>query len=158
MLDAQARGGGVLSVGMTRRFLHSGQFAKWAIDGGLLGEIHSFELMDGFVFGWPLATDFFFRKELAGGGTLIDAGVHALDQVLWWLGEVETFEYYDDNFGGVESECKLHLTMTSGVHGVVELSRTRNLRNTAIIRGERGELEVGLIDNRSKLKAANRVV
>jgi len=47
----------------------------------------------------------------------------------------------------VEADCKLRLTMASGARGTVELSRTRNLRNTAVLRGPRGEIEIGLDRN-----------
>jgi predicted dehydrogenase len=67
--------------------------------------------------------------------------------VLWWLGEVASLEYYDDSYGGVEADCELYLAMQSGAKGVVELSRTRNLRNTAIITGEHATIEVHLRKN-----------
>ena len=41
----------------------------------------------------------------------------------------------------------LYLTLDNGAQGIVELSKTRNLRNTALIRGDRGELEVNLLCN-----------
>ena len=82
----------------------------------------------------------------------MDLGTHTLDQLLWWLGEVKSFEYYDDNYGGVEADCKLELTLESGAVGTVEVSRTRDLRNTAIIRGERAELEVALVQNSVSLR------
>ena len=147
MLQAAETGHTVLAVGLMRRFLHAGRFTKWAIDSGLLGEIISFDIREGLVFNWPLTTDFFFHAEMAGGGVLIDTGAHTLDQLLWWLGDVKSFEYSDDNYGGVEAECELHLRLASGATGIVELSRTRNLRNTAIIRGERAEIEVDLGKN-----------
>jgi predicted dehydrogenase len=152
MLLAAETGESVLAVGLTRRFIHAGRFTKGAVDSGLLGRIVSFDIRDGFIFNWPLASDFFFRKEAAGGGVLMDVGVHALDQLLWWLGDVKSFEYYDNCYGGVESDCELQVTLQSGVKGVVELSRTRNLRNTAILRGERAELEVGTFQNSISLR------
>jgi predicted dehydrogenase len=152
MLGASEAGRAVLAVGLMRRFMQSAQFAKRAIESGLLGRIHSFDIRDGFVFTWPLASDFFFRRDSAGGGVLIDTGVHTLDQLLWWLGDVQSFDYHDDNFGGVETDCEIFLELESGVQGRVELSRTRNLRNTAIIRGERAELEVGLVRNFAALR------
>ena len=158
MLAAAHSGGAILAVGLTRRFMQSAQFAKQAIDNGLLGRIRSFDIQDGFLFNWPLASDFFFRRDAAGGGVLIDTGVHTLDQVLWWFGEVRSFEYYDDNFGGVETDCEIFLKLQSGVEGRVELSRTRNLRNTAIIRGESAELEVGLARNFAALRLPNTPV
>jgi predicted dehydrogenase len=152
MLQAAEAGHVVLAVGLMRRFLHAGRFTKWAVESGLLGRILSFHFQDGLIFDWPLASDFFFHRERAGGGVLMDTGVHTLDQLLWWLGDVKSFEYYDDSCGGVEAECELHVTLKSGAEGIVELSRTRNLRNTAIIRGERAELEVGLWRNSISLR------
>ena len=46
--------------------------------------------------------------------------------------------------GGVEADCELHLTLQSGAEGVVELSRTRQLRNSMILHGDRGSIEVGV--------------
>src|SRR5205807_5343383 len=82
-----------------------------------------------------------FRAE--GGGVRADAGSHVLDLVLWWFGDYQSFRYRDDAMGGVEADCLLELEMRSGAKGRVELSRTRDLRNSCIINGERGTIEVG---------------
>ena len=152
MLEAAEAGQTVLAVGLMRRFSQAGQFAKWVIESGLLGQIISFDIQNGFVYDWSVKTDFFLRKEMAGGGVLMDLGVHALDQLLWWLGDVESFTCYDDSYGGVEADCQLRLTFKSGAQGMAEFSRTRNLRETAIIRGERAELEVSLVQNLATLR------
>ncbi len=55
--------------------------------------------------------------------------------------------YKDDSYGGVEADCLLDLHLASGARGTVELSRTRNLRQSAIIRGEKGWIEVGVDTN-----------
>jgi predicted dehydrogenase len=107
----------------------------------MLGPIRSFEYREGYVYSWPVASDFMFKKDAAGGGVLIDTGAHTLDSVLWWLGDVERFEYYDDAEGGVDADCEIYLMMSCGATGFVELSRTRNLPNRVILRGERGVLE-----------------
>ena len=109
---------------------------------GGLGRIERFDVREGFVYDWPVASDFFFRKEQAGGGVLVDTGAHTLDLLLWWLGDHEEVQYEDDALGGVEANCKLYLRLRSGAAGVVELSRMRKLRNTFRIYGERGMLEV----------------
>jgi predicted dehydrogenase len=153
MIAAAEQGNAILAVGLMRRFLHAGRFAKWVLENNYLGPIVSFDFREGNIYNWPVKSDFFFRKETAGGGVLFDTGAHTLDQLLWWLGDVESFEYYDDNYGGVEADCKLHLIMKSGAKGLVELSRTRNLRNTAIICGERAELEVNLRINQVFLRS-----
>lgn len=142
MIEAAGDVGTVLAVGLVRRFYESSQFVKQVLEQGLLGEIISFDLREGLVYGWNVASDFMFRKE-AGGGVLADTGAHALDMLLWWLGDYDSVEYYDDAMGGVEADCELYLQLQCGVSGVVELSRTRDLRNTFIIHGEHGILEVG---------------
>jgi len=133
--------GVVLTVGLLRRYFRAHQIAKKLVEANILGEIKSFDIREGNIYNWPVTSDFMFSAE-AGGGVLADTGAHTLDFALWCLGDIESVEYYDDNLGGVEAECILHLQMKSGARGVVELSRLRNLRNTAIISGENGEIEV----------------
>lgn len=152
MLNAAEQGRVVLAVGLMRRFQWSARLAKSILDSGLLGAIESFDIREGFVYSWPVASDFFFRKDAAGGGVLIDTGSHTLDTLLWWLGDVVGFDYFDDNYGGVEADCELRLVMANGARGTVELSRTRALRNTAIIRGQRATLEVHLHTNEVALR------
>jgi predicted dehydrogenase len=147
MLETARRSGAVLAVGLMRRFAHAGLFAKWAIQAGLLGTIQTFTIRDGFVYAWPVTSDAFLRRATAGGGVLMDLGTHAVDQMLWWLGEVDSFEYYDDSYGGVEADCELHVSLKCGGRGTIECSRTRDLGQTAMIRGDRAELEVSLVGN-----------
>ena len=132
----------VLAVGLVRRFYRATAFVKQVLGSGLLGEVTSVDVREGIVFRWPVTSDFMFRKE-AGGGVLSDTGPHTLDSLLYWFGAYESLEYFDDAMGGVEADCELYLTFRSGVKARVELSRTRDLRNSFIIQGERGSLEVG---------------
>lgn len=143
MIEASAQSGATLAVGLMRRFLWTAQFVKRILDERLLGTVLTVDVREGNIYNWPVASDFFFRKKTAGGGVLIDTGAHALDSLLWWLGDVASFEYTDDDYGGVEADCVIDLVLESGVTGVVELSRTRTLRNTTIISGDRASLEIG---------------
>jgi predicted dehydrogenase/nucleoside-diphosphate-sugar epimerase len=147
MLSAAKENGAILAVGHMRRFLYAASLAKELIESGMLGAIESFDFREGNVYNWPVHSDFFFRPETAGGGVLLDTGAHTLDLLLWWLGDVTLESYSDDNYGGVEADCEIHLAAASGAKGVVELSRTRNLRNTAIIQGQLGKLEIALRSN-----------
>jgi predicted dehydrogenase len=149
--DAQV----TLTVGQMRRFCPAVSAARSLLDKGVLGEIRRFDLRDGAVFDWPVASDFQFRKETAGGGVLFDTGAHALDMLLWLLGEggegkgeLEVCAYRDDAFGGVEADCEIELRTPGGVVGRVELSRTRKLRNSIVIEGSDGRLELFFYDNR----------
>jgi len=136
--------GVVLTVGLLRRYFRAYQIAKKLMEANTLGKIKSFDIREGNVYNWPVASDFMFRAGESGGGVLIDNGAHTLDFVVWCLGDVKSVEYYDDNLGGMEAECMMRLQMKSGASGVVELSRLRSRRNTAIISGERGEIELHL--------------
>lgn len=147
MITAAEKNDRILAVGHMKRFLHNAVLAKWIVESDMLGPIRHFDLQEGNVYNWPVQSAFFFKKETAGGGVLFDAGAHVIDLMLWWFGNVKSLKYRDDSFGGVEADCHLSVEMESGTHGAVELSRTRNLRNTAVIQGERATLEVDLRKN-----------
>jgi predicted dehydrogenase len=66
------------------------------------------------------------------------------------LGDFAEVEYFDDAEGGVDANCLINLRLKSGVSGIVELSRTRQLRNTGIVRGELGVIEIDLGSNNLK--------
>ena len=144
MISAADRTGAILGVGLFRRFLWSVQFARALIQEGVLGQIESFDFREGGIYDWPVASDFFFRKDAAGGGVLIDTGAHTLDCLLYMLGDFSEVEYFDDAAGGVEANCLIKLRLRDGIVGVVELSRTRKLRGTGIVRGTKGNLEIVL--------------
>jgi predicted dehydrogenase len=155
IIGAAAKSGATLAVGLVRRFLWSLPLARSMIEGGLLGRIESFDFREGNIYNWPVASDFFFRRDAAGGGVLVDTGAHTLDSVLYLLGDFAEAEYFDDAEGGVDANCLINLRLKNGISGVVELSRTRRLRNTGIVRGERGSLELGLLGTQIKLSVAN---
>ena len=155
MIDAAEKGGVVLGVGLMRRFLWGHRFTRGAIASGTFGAVRSFDIAEGGNFWWPIASDFFFRKDTAGGGVLVDAGAHTLDALLQWLGPVEDVEYFDDAEGGVEANCVLKLRMRNSASGTLEFSRIRRLRNTAVIHMDRATLEVALNWNEVKVSLPN---
>jgi predicted dehydrogenase len=159
MIDAARAGRAVLAVGLDFRFFDASLLVRNLLRDGLLGEIRRFDLRQGVVPRWPFATDFLLKKEMAGGGVLADFGVHVLDLLLWWLGDLDVVEYRDDSLGGVESDCEMVLARSGGaggtgadLKGTVEISRTRNLRNTCIFEGERATLEAGIWDSDPEIR------
>lgn len=152
MIEAAQSNRAVLAVGLARRFGATWRFARKVIDEEVLGRIKSFEVQEGDVFGWPVTTPFFLTREEAGGGVLADAGVHVLDALLWWFGDVKSLQYYDDDYGGVEANCKLELAMANGVKGTVELTRTHATPNSTVIHGERGSLTVKAFSDSVRLE------
>lgn len=152
MIAAAEDGHATLAVGLDFRFFEGSRFVRDLFRDGLLGEIRRFDLRQGVIPRWPFATDFLLKKETAGGGVLADFGVHVLDLLLWWMGDWADVEYWDDAQGGIESDCEMSLTMRSGATGTVEISRTRNLRNTCVFEGDRATLEVGVWDPDPEIK------
>jgi len=144
MIRAAANTGTRLAAGLVRRFLPEVRLAKEVIDSGRLGTIQSFDVQEGRIYDWPSTTEAPLRRDMAGGGVLIDLGVHVLDTLLYCLGECTVVEYADDSYGGVEAEAEMSLRLESGATGQVALSRTRDLRNTMLIRGANATLEVDL--------------
>lgn len=141
MIAAARESRSTLAVGLTSRWFGVAQRVKRLLDEGVIGRVTSFDVREGHVYRWPVASDFTFRRE-TGGGVLADTGAHVLDLLLWWLGDFESVDYRDDDHGGVEADCELELRLSNGACGVVEMSRTRELRNTWLLVGEKGTLEV----------------
>lgn len=149
----------VLAVGHVRRFLFVNRWVKMLIKRGVLGDIENVDVREGECFhmrpsGNPRATagtcqfsPAFWDRKTSGGGVLLDIGSHAIDTITWWLGEGNVTDYRDDSLGGVESDALLKMAFQCGAAGTVELSRTRTLRNTTIITGNRGRVEVALHRN-----------
>lgn len=151
MVRTADEAGVVLAVGLFRRLLNSSRMMRALIEGRALGEPTGFTFNSGAFYGWPAATLGNMRKELAGGGVLIDMGSHVLDQLLYFLpGRAEVLEYRDNSLGGIESDCQLRLRIHHEgrpLDGVVELSRTRKRPGGYRIECERGAFELPLGEN-----------
>ncbi|MFN8707098.1 MAG: Gfo/Idh/MocA family protein [Planctomyces sp.] len=138
MIHASRTSGRCLAIGMTRRFYRSEIYIRDLLRSGILGEPRSFRLENGYDYAWPSATNFILSKDLAGGGVLMGLGSHVLDSMIWVLGPPASMKYFSDAAGGIESECRIEITMSNGATGIVELSRSRNLSNMFRIECERG--------------------
>jgi predicted dehydrogenase len=86
ILDASRKAKGKFMIGMNNRFRGDTQLLKRFIEDGELGDIYYARC------GWvrrngiPGMGGWFTRKEMSGGGPLIDIGVHALDVTLYLMG------------------------------------------------------------------------
>ena len=84
MVQAARSGKGLLMVEMKWRFMPQLLAARQAIERGDLGTIYYAEAV-----GWQhrgIPGRSFIRRELAGGGALMDNGIYTLDAVLYLLG------------------------------------------------------------------------
>lgn len=151
MIDSAGHSGAVLAVGLVRRFCPEVERAKAIIGSGALGAIRGFDVREGRIYDWNPSSDFVLDRKRAGGGVLVEAGVHVLDTLLFLLGDLSVERYADDSYGGVEAEAALTLALERGGTGFVELSRTRELRNTTLIHGSGATLEIDLYRRRLTL-------
>jgi len=85
MQEAQAKTGNMLSIGVVNRFNSKVRKIKEIIDSGELGEIYHVYVSFRAQRSIPGLGGAFTTKEIAGGGVLIDWGVHYLDIVMYCL-------------------------------------------------------------------------
>lgn len=159
MVETAAAKSACLAVGHMRRFLFVTRWVKALVDSGALGEVRRFDVREGESWhmrrlaparaanGTGPYAPALWDPEASRGGVLLDTGSHTLDTLLWWLGDGRLASYRDDSLGGVEGDALLELELHRGATGTVELSRTRTLRNTAVLTGSRGQVEVALHRN-----------
>jgi predicted dehydrogenase len=144
--DAAHETGVVIAVGHDFRHFPVARTAGAIISHGLLGNVESVELKQGAGGRWPYASTYVYSREEAGGGVLIDFGVHMLDLLSWWLGDLSVETYRDDDAGGVETECAVQLRTESGAPVSVELTRLRPMRDTVVVRATEAVLEIGIFE------------
>jgi predicted dehydrogenase len=148
MIKASKKTKAKLMIGHNRRFMSNVLLAKKMIDNGSLGDIKEYSLVAGAKFRWPTQTGFYFKKEEAGGGVLIDLGVHFVDQLLWFFGEIEDLEYQaQDTMGkGVEDNVFISFSHKNSIKGEFTLSRTEYLDNKLFVKGTDGWLKIDVFD------------
>ncbi len=86
MVDAAKARGKVLTIGFQMRFRPDTQFVKRAIDEGQLGDILYTRVQALRRRGIP-SWGVFGRKDLQGGGPLIDIGVHCIEMTHYLMGK-----------------------------------------------------------------------
>jgi predicted dehydrogenase len=145
MLAAAASAGMVLAVGHDFRHFPIARFAREYLGAEMLGAIRRVDVRQSAGGRWPYASPAALSPA-AGGGVLLDFGVHLFDLLLWWLGDLRPIRYRDDAAGGIEGECVAELALENGAPVHFELSRSRTLRDTVLIEGHRGTLELGVFE------------
>lgn len=89
MQEAQHESGKVLNIGVVNRFNKNVNKLKELIDQGELGEVYYVYISFRSHRSIPGLGGAFTTKEIAGGGVLIDWGVHFLDIVMYCCGDPE---------------------------------------------------------------------
>lgn len=133
MVETAEKKGVVLSVVFFRRLYPSFRLLKALLDAQVYGKVKAFHIQGGGFYNWRAASLGNMKKELAGGGVLIDFGSHMVDLMFsLFRGKIESFSYRDNAHGGIESDCEIDVCIKSQeekIEGKIELARTRNIGN-----------------------------
>lgn len=89
MIAAAEKAGKRLMINFSYRFTEQGVALKQQVDNGILGDVYFARTIWHRRRGMPGFGGWFGQKDLAGGGPLIDLGVHRLDLALWLMGYPE---------------------------------------------------------------------
>jgi predicted dehydrogenase len=148
MLDAAERCGMRLMAAHCLRFSPNLAKLQQIVADGWLGEV--IEMRAGI--GGPYErsarrTDFRRDKRRAGGGVLVDLGVHLIDLAVWIGGEAPATIAYDAATAAgwkVETDIEVALGFPSGSRAVLAASFTRALDASFTVRGRDGWAQASL--------------
>jgi predicted dehydrogenase len=144
MIEAAHRGGAQLCIGHNRRFRQNVQLLKQFLDRKFIGDVIRVEAEEGSRADWPRSKAY-FDPARAGGGALLDVGIHSIDLIRWLVGEFRDSEYTGNGSDShVESDAELRFTLSQGAQGSLLASRTRELQQCITFTGTEGFLRLGL--------------
>jgi len=119
----------ILMIEQSFRFIPKNEVVKEIIDKGLIGKI--FHIRTRFASPgpefWSPTGKWFFSKQKAGGGALIDDGIHSVDLMRWFVGEVKEVIGISDTLVKdieVDDNAVAALKFQNGAIGVLEVSWT----------------------------------
>jgi len=134
-------------VGFCLRYSNTFQKGKEILNDGYLGQIKNIKSS---VFhtqkvknqsGWRS------NKKLSGGGVLIDLGIHLIDLLRWYFGEIKSVEGHGDwSDTEIEDNISASLVFENGTNGYLEASWKKEgyrlLETTIEIEGTKGNMKV----------------
>jgi predicted dehydrogenase len=123
MIECSRRTGRILMVGHMWRFDTEVNYIRDLVQSGKLGEVFKTKGY-GIHVNWGPG-GWFVDKDLAGGGSLVDMGVHAIDAVRYLLGDPEPKEVYakiSTRFGDydVDDTSIVMITWDTGTVSIIE--------------------------------------
>jgi predicted dehydrogenase len=151
MIAAANKNGARLMAGQSRRFGSNILLARQMISSGNFGAIRRLSAsLGGDYRAWKARTDYRSHRELAGGGVLMDIGIHLIDMAIWFLGSAPTqvkIGRLERSLGwGMEDYAELELHFGDTCASVM-CSYTRGLSATLRIDAERGWVRADLNDS-----------
>ena len=131
MLAAAEKAKKNLMINFSFRFSDMSYALKQQVDAGVVGDIYFGRTVWHRRRGLPGFGGWFGNKELAGGGPLIDLGVHRLDLALWLMGYPEPVAVsgsaYDPIASRLAKEQKKHYSVEDLACGLVKFANGATL-------------------------------
>jgi predicted dehydrogenase len=147
-LLASAPAGTRLMPAHVRRFQANLRLARQMLDDGVIGEPQRLTVSQSSLTGaWSSRTAYRSDPALAGGGVLIELGVHLIDLALWFCGgrvagvESQLTAAADAR---LETDAQLALRFAGGATAEVSVSERLVLPRLLRVEGSEGWLSVGL--------------
>ena len=117
----------ILMVAMQRRYSGLERIVKEALEAGAIGAPHFLRarLSHGGPQFWAPGQNWFFSRQEAGGGAMLDLGVHVADLAIWMMGEIAAVI---GRVGAVRTNIDVEdhgamiVEFRSGASGVIEAS------------------------------------
>ncbi len=155
MVAAADRAGVKFTMGYQNRFGVSGPLIKQILDDGLIGKVMGLNVVG--VGPSSHGAPWFLKRELSGGGVLMDWGIYTAFNLNWWLGPVERVFATSAIFRkevmvrgelltdlDVEDTVAAHLTFRSGAMGSwYSAWAVRTGHSTTSIDGSEGAILMG---------------
>ncbi len=149
MVDAAAKARRVLMVAMQRRYGGVERAIKDALTSGAIGKPNFIRarLSHGGPQAWAPGQTWFTTALEAGGGAMLDLGVHVADLAIWFMGEIDSVSGQVGILAKqieVDDTGAMVIHFKSGALGVVEASWSSMLPLSAIeIYGSEGRVMAG---------------
>ncbi len=164
MLAASRAAGKRLMINFSWRFTEQSFALKAEVDAGLLGDIYFGRTIWHRRRGLPGFGGWFGQKALAGGGPLIDLGVHRLDLALWLMGYPRPVwvvgKTYNQIAGelaaqkgaayDVEDLAAAFITFANGASLVVEASWAANISERELMETRLYGTKAGLVQRNTQ--------
>ena len=143
MINAAEANRRLLAVGLLGRFSPVAFSINDYLSRNAFGNCKNVTMRRGSRNRGPMHGNWRYQKDLAGGGVLVDVGVHMIDLMISWFGEpVKVLSYQDDrSLNGIEANCVLKLEFSSDVIAELKLSRDFKMPWHCQVRCENGLIE-----------------
>ncbi len=157
MIETAERTGVVFTMATKFRYCEDVVKAKAILASGVLGEVVQFE--NAFTAKVDMSRRWNSKKEISGGGVLIDNGTHSVDIIRYFLGAIEevlAVETSGTQNLDVDENVKLLAKTVSKTIASVDLTWgiNKELPNFISIYGTNGTLHIGWRESRYKLNSS----